>query len=238
MLGNFKHTTIQVEDVKINVKIAGNGKPVLFLHGYPQTHKMWHKVAPKLSETYTVVLTDLRGYGDSSCPIGAVDHSTYSKREMAFDQVHVMRELGFDSFDVVGHDRGARVAHRMALDYPEQVKSCTLLDIAPTHAMYNMTNMEFAKKYYHWFFLIQPSPMPEKLIHAEPNVFFKHIFQSWCKTPGAISEPLMEEYIRYFSRTDIIHSSSKIGNSSPTSIVCNDKWGRNCRQIRYGTLKS
>lgn len=95
----------------------------------------------------------------------------------------------------------------MALDYPEQVKSCTFLDIAPTLAMYNMTNMEFAKKYYHWFFLIQPSPMPEKLISAEPNVFFKHIFQSWSKTPGAISEPLMEEYIRYFSRTDIIHSS-------------------------------
>ena len=155
-------------------RVAGDGPPVLLLHGYPQTHACWHRVAPRLvAAGFTVVLTDLRGYGDSSKPASTPDHATYAKRAMAADQVAVMRALGFDRFAVAGHDRGGRVAHRMALDHPEAVARLAVLDIAPTATMYAQTDMAFATGYYHWFFLIQPAPLPERLIGADPEFYLR-----------------------------------------------------------------
>ena len=139
---------------------------MLLLHGYPETHVMWHKVAPQLARDYTVVCPDLRGYGDSSKPKGLPDHSNYSKRAMALDMVEVMESLGFVAFHVVGHDRGARVAHRMARDHGRRVRTLTVLDISPTLKMYESTNMQFARAYYHWFFLIQEAPLPEQMLKA------------------------------------------------------------------------
>ena len=137
------------------MKVGGDGPPLLLLHGYPQTHAMWHKVAPALARDYTVVCADLRGYGDSSKPRGVPGHANYSKRAMALDMVEVMAALGFVQFHLVGHDRGGRVAHRLARDHGKRVRTLTVLDISPTLKMYESTNMQFAKAYYHWFFLIQ-----------------------------------------------------------------------------------
>src|SRR5258708_8586390 len=145
---------------------GGGGPPVLLLHGYPQTHAMWHKVAPSLARDYTVVCADLRGYGDSSKPRGLPGHSNYSKRAMALDMAEVMESLGYLGFHVVGHDRGGRVAHRLARDFARRVRSLTVIDISPTLKMYQNTTMQFAKAYWHWFFLIQEEPLPEQLLEG------------------------------------------------------------------------
>jgi haloacetate dehalogenase len=155
--------------------IGGAGPPLLLLHGHPQTRAIWHKVAPALAERHTVVAVDLRGYGDSSKPTGAPDHANYSKRAMAADPLAAMRQLGFARFDVLAHDRGARVAHRLALDHPQAVQRLALLDIAPTLAMYEQTGEAFARAYWHWFFLIQPAPLPERLIEADPAAYVRDV---------------------------------------------------------------
>lgn len=160
----FESRRIRASGATINVKVGGDGPPLLLLHGYPQTHAMWHKVAPALARDYTVVCADLRGYGDSSKPRGVPGHANYSKRAMALDMVEVMAALGFARFHLVGHDRGARVAHRLARDHGKRVRTLTVLDISPTLKMYESTNMQFAKAYYHWFFLIQEAPLPEKML--------------------------------------------------------------------------
>ena len=168
----FEQRSIDVdEQVHIHAIIGGSGPPLLLLHGHPQTLAIWHRVAPALAERFTVVAVDLRGYGDSSKPSGTADHSNYCKRVMAQDQMSVMRHLGFDSFDVLAHDRGARVAHRLAVDHPQAVSRLVLLDIAPTLSMYQQTSETFARAYWHWFFLIQPSPLPERLIEADPAAY-------------------------------------------------------------------
>ena len=146
--------------------MGGSGSPVLLLHGYPQTHAMWHKVAPQLARDYTVICADLRGYGDSSKPRGIPGHANYSKRAMALDMAEAMEKLGFARFHVVGHDRGGRVAHRLARDHGRRVQTLTVLDISPTLKMYQSTNMQFAKAYYHWFFLIQEAPLPEQMLEG------------------------------------------------------------------------
>ena len=162
----FVQRKLRTSGATINLVLGGEGPPLLLLHGYPQTHVMWHKVAPQLARDYTVVCPDLRGYGDSSKPRGLPDHSNYSKRAMALDMVEVMESLGFVAFHVVGHDRGARVAHRLARDHGRRVRTLTVLDISPTLKMYESTNMQFAKAYYHWFFLIQEAPLPEKMLSS------------------------------------------------------------------------
>ena len=168
----FEQRSIDVdEQVHIRAIIGGSGPPLLLLHGHPQTLAIWHRIAPVLAERFTVVAVDLRGYGDSSKPSGTADHANYSKRVMAQDQMSVMRHLGFDSFDVLAHDRGARVAHRLAVDHPQAVSRLVLLDIAPTLSMYQQTSETFARAYWHWFFLIQPSPLPERLIEADPAAY-------------------------------------------------------------------
>lgn len=172
----FEYRSIEVDDdIHIAAVVGGAGPPLLLLHGHPQTHAIWHRVAPALAERYTVVAADLRGYGDSSKPIGAADHSSYAKRVMARDQMALMRRLGFERFDVLAHDRGARVAHRLALDHPEAVRRLVLLDVAPTLAMYEQTTQAFARAYWHWFFLIQPAPLPERLIEADPFAYIRDV---------------------------------------------------------------
>ena len=172
----FTQKTVDVgEGVHINCIVGGNGPPLLLLHGHPQTHAIWHRVAPTLARTHTVVAADLRGYGESSKPDTTPDHLPYSKRIMALDQLRLMSALGFDRFDVLAHDRGARVAHRLAADHPEAVQRLAMLDIAPTLAMYAQTTEAFARAYWHWFFLIQPAPLPERLIEADPRAYARDV---------------------------------------------------------------
>jgi haloacetate dehalogenase len=161
--------------IDIHAIVGGSGAPLLLLHGHPQTHAIWHRVAPTLARHFTVVACDLRGYGDSSKPPGDPDHANYSKRTMALDALAVMRALGFDRFSVLAHDRGARVAHRLAGDHPQCVSRMVLLDIAPTLAMYAQTGEAFARAYWHWFFLIQPAPLPERLIEADPGAYVRDV---------------------------------------------------------------
>lgn len=165
---SFVHTD---KDTSVNIacKKGGGGPPILFLHGYPQTHAMWHLVAPRLLSSYTVVLIDLRGYGASSKPASSEDHAAYSKSAMASDCVAVMQSLGYESFYVCAHDRGARVAHQLCVNYPEKVEKAILLDIVPTKTMYAKSNITFATGYFHWYFLIQPEPLPEDMINAAPK---------------------------------------------------------------------
>lgn len=206
MLEGFETQRIDVDGVTIHTRIAGNGPPLLLLHGYPQTHAIWHKIAPRLAERYTVVATDLRGYGDSDCPPTTSDHAPYSKRAMAADQAGVMSALGFDRFSLVGHDRGGRVAHRLARDHSERVERIAVLDIAPTLAMYDQTDMNFATAYYHWFFLIQPADFPERLIGADPEYYLRKKMKGWGRTDGAITDAAFAEYLRCFT-PEVIHAS-------------------------------
>ena len=194
----FDRRDIQVGKVKIHLEVGGSGPPLLLLHGHPQTHVTWHKVAPRLADRFTVVVPDLRGYGDSDKPAGGAGHEAYAKRAMAADQVGVMAALGFDRFGLVGHDRGGRVAHRLALDHPQAVERIAVFDIAPTATMYARTDMAFATRYFWWFFLIQPFPLPERLIAADPEFFLRTHIEGQSKTPGSTSEAVFAEYLRCY----------------------------------------
>lgn len=222
MFEGFENQRIEVSGAEIKVVKGGSGPPLLLLHGYPQTHVMWHKIAPQLAEDFTVVATDLRGYGDSSKPSGGEDHSGYSKREMARDQVEVMERLGFDTFHVAGHDRGGRVSHRMALDHPERVEKLAVLDIAPTHTMYTTTDMEFARAYYHWFFLIQPYDLPETLIGADPEYYLRKKIGQWGRDEEAFTPEAISEYLRCFT-PETIHASCEDYRASASIDLAHDE---------------
>lgn len=216
MFLDFQSLVIQTSEAQINLLKGGKGFPILLLHGYPQTHIMWHKIAPKLAKNFTVITTDLRGYGDSSKPQGNSDHSHYSKRAMAQDQVEVMSQLGYQEFYLIGHDRGARVAHRLTLDYPEKVKKLVVLDIVPTYQMYTTTDQAFATAYYHWFFLIQPSPFPETLISQNPDYFLRHCLHSWSDNFSGFTDEAIAEYLRCFRHLDTIHGTCEDYRASAT----------------------
>lgn len=203
MFSGFRSVRIAHETVQINTVVGGNGPPLLLLHGYPQTHVIWHRIGPRLADKFTVVLTDLRGYGDSSKPAGSPDHANYSKREMARDQVAVMHALGFDRFFLAGHDRGGRVAHRLALDHPERVRRLAVLDIAPTKAMYEQTSMGFARAYFHWFFLVQSAPFPETLINANREFYLRKGLRA---APETFAPRAWAEYVRCFDSATV-HAS-------------------------------
>jgi len=173
--GFEKHRIEVAEGIHIAASVGGSGPPLLLLHGHPQTHSIWHRVTPELARRHTIVAADLRGYGDSSKPEGTASHDNYAKRVMARDQVTLMQALGFRQFDLMAHDRGARVAHRLAVDHPDSVHRLILLDIAPTLAMYEQTTEAFARAYWHWFFLIQPAPLPERLIQADPAGYIRDV---------------------------------------------------------------
>ncbi len=208
----FAHSTVPVgdsgEDIRIHCAHGGEGPPLLLLHGYPQTHAIWHKVAQQLAQHYSVVCADLRGYGDSSKPQGEPDHGNYSKRTMARDQVRLMEALGFTSFAVVGHDRGGRVAHRMARDHRDRVTRLCVLDISPTLAMYEQTSMAFAQAYYHWFFLIQPAPHPERMIGHDPRAYLRWKTGGWGSIGhGHFAPAAYAEYERCYDNPAAIHAT-------------------------------
>ena len=206
MFPDFTNHRLRVNGVEINTVIGGRGPPLLLLHGYPQSHLIWHRVVDELATRFTVVATDLRGYGASEKPVGLADHSNYSKREMAKDQVAVMRKLGFDSFNLCGHDRGARVSHRLAVDYPEAVQRLMLLDISPTLTMYEQTTMEFARAYWWWFFLIQPTPFPESMIAAAPETYLRKKIGWGHAGLSAFTPETYAAYMSYVSDPATMHA--------------------------------
>ncbi|HSW03331.1 alpha/beta fold hydrolase [Aquabacterium sp.] len=202
----FKPRTVEVEPgLQIAARIGGAGPPLLLLHGHPQTHAIWHRVAPALAEHFTVVAADLRGYGDSCKPAGTADHANYAKRRMALDQLTLMQQLGFARFDVLAHDRGARVAHRLAMDHAAAVRRLVLLDIAPTLAMYEQTSEAFARAYWHWFFLIQPAPLPERLIEADPAAYVRDVMGRRSAGLAPFDRRALAEYQRCLALPGAAH---------------------------------
>ncbi len=222
MFEGFTKQTITVDGVDIFCRVGGEGPPLLMLHGYPQTHVMWHKVVPELSKHFTCVCPDLRGYGASAKPPTTADHAPYSKRVMAADMIGVMKALGFDTFRVVSHDRGSRVAHRMALDWPEQVERMVILDIAPTREMYAGTTDSFARTYWHWFFLIQPAPLPEDAILADPEAFVRRKCGSWGSGGEALTEEALQAYVEGFSDPATIHAACEDYRAAATIDIEHD----------------
>lgn len=196
MLEAFEPFDVLRYGVRLHGRVAGQGAPLLLLHGHPQTHCMWHRVAPALAQRHRVVLMDLRGYGDSGRPVPDALHHAHSKREMAADARAVMAELGHSRFQVLAHDRGARVAHRLAMDFPQAVERVMLLDVAPTLAMYEHTSQAFATAYWHWFFLIQPPPLPEALIESDPVRYLRSVMGKRHAGLGAFSPEALAEYER------------------------------------------
>ena len=204
---NFKAERIRANGVDIQVNWAGNGPPLLLLHGYPESHLMWHRVAPELTKDFTVVVPDLRGYGDSGKPPSAPDHLPYSKRVTAQDQAEVMTVLGFQEFFVAGHDRGGRVAHRLTLDHAARVKKLAVLDIAPTLKVFETVNQRVATSYFHWFFLIQPYDFPERMIGRDPRDYLLSRMTSWGSKQDAFPQEVLDEYLRCFSDPACIHAT-------------------------------
>ena len=205
MFETFRTLDLDVGETTIHVRMGGAGPPLLLLHGHPQTHAMWHKVAPELAGHFTVVAADLRGYGDSGKPPTTPEHEPYSKRAMARDMVAVMRALGFERFAVAGHDRGGRVGYRMALDHPERVEKLAVLDIVPTGEMYRRAEMSFAMGYWHWFFLPQPYDFPERLIGADPDHFYLER-QGALSISGLFAPEALAEYRRCWRDPATIHA--------------------------------
>jgi haloacetate dehalogenase len=203
MFDNFIHKRIKTPKTEINLVQGGSGYPVLLLHGYPQTHVCWHLVAPILAQHFTVVCPDLRGCGDSGKPPGDTEHLNYSKRIMAEDQVDVMQRLGFEEFAVVGHDRGARIAHRMTLDHQEKITKLALLDIIPTSTAFANVNKEMATAAFNWFFSIQPDGLPERLIGAEPVFYLNYCLDHWAGAKSAFAAQAIAEYQRCFDKETI-----------------------------------
>ncbi len=207
MFEGFERRRITANGVELNLVTAGSGPPLLLLHGYPQTHAMWHRIAPRLAEDFTVVAADLRGYGASEKPRGDKDHVAYSKRTLALDQVELMRALGFERFAVAGHDRGARVAYRMALDHPERVQKLAVLDVIPTYVMFANVNKAMALGTYHWFFLAQPYDLPEHLIGGDPEYFIRHTLGGWAGKLDAFAPEALQQYIDAFRDPACIHAT-------------------------------
>jgi len=221
MFKKFKDHFIKVQRGKIFCKIGGYGKPLLLLHGYPQNHYMWHKIADKLTENFKVIIPDLRGYGRSMTPRGDKAHINYSKREMAKDMFQVMKKLKHKKFFLSGHDRGARVAHRLARDYRSSVLALSILDICPTLDMYNSTNKDFATGYFHWFFLIQPYDFPEQMIKKNPKLWLRNCLKKW--SGGFNFKDVEHHYLKYFKKLSHIHSSCEDYRAGATIDLEHDK---------------
>jgi haloacetate dehalogenase len=223
--------------VRIRARVGGNGAPVLLVHGYPQTHAIWHRMAAPLAARFRVVAVDLRGYGDSSKPPTTADHAPYSKRVMAQDLVDVMDRLGLGAFHLVGHDRGGRVGHRLALDHPARVLSLTVLDISPTLTIYEATDLAFARAYYHWFFLIQPAPLPERLIGADPELFLREKLRGSSQGRWPFDEAAFAEYLRCFRDPATLHASCEDYRAAASIDLEHDRADREAgRRVRCPVL--
>jgi haloacetate dehalogenase len=227
----FKTERITTPGALINTVYGGNpaGAPLLLLHGIPETHVCWRKVARALARDHFVVMTDLRGYGDSSKPPGGGDHFAYSKKVMAQDQVAVMRNLGFEKFALVGHDRGGRTAHRLAIDYPEALTKLVILDIVPTYLLYQQITQEFATIFYHWFLLVQPPPFPETVVENSAEYFLKCTLL-WLggnkltdPLPDWIGPTVFQEYLRTFRQPDTIHAICEDYRAAASIDLAHDK---------------
>ena len=203
--GFAPHRIATPDGQHIHALVGGSGPPLLLLHGHPQTSAIWHKVAPVLAQHFTLVLADLRGYGDSAKPVGSADHAQYSKRTMAADMLAVMQHLGHARFAVLAHDRGARVAHRLAADHHDAVSRLALLDVAPTLAMYEQTSDAFARAYWHWFFLIQPAPLPERLIEADPAAYIGDVMGRRSAGLAPFDARALAEYTRCLALPGTAH---------------------------------
>ena len=206
MFEGFTRSEIKTSGARIVTVRGGNGPPLLLMHGNPFTHASWHKIAPRLAQEFTVVATDLRGYGDSSKPPSQPDHANYSFRAMALDNVEVMKSLGFDRFMVAGHDRGARVTHRMCLDHPEKVIRASIHDIIPQHRLFNNMTQAWATGAYHWFFMIQAAPMPETLMSADPDFFITKKLSKTAQGLSFFGKEALAEYKRCFRNPETIHA--------------------------------
>jgi haloacetate dehalogenase len=222
MFDGFELRDVATRGTSIRVRIGGGGPPLLLLHGYPQTHAMWHRVAPTLAERCTVVCADLRGYGDSGKPASDPDHATYSKRATAHDMVEVMTALGFARFRLAEHDRGGRVAHRLALDHPARLESVAVLDIVPTRTVFRATTQALATAYYHWFFLSQPYDLPERLIGADPVYYLRRKLGAWAALERFAPEALAE-YQRCFSEPAVIHASCEDYRAAASIDLAHDE---------------
>lgn len=214
-----------LNDIMLRVAMGGRGDkaPLLMVHGHPHTHVIWRKVAPALAKDRQVILVDLRGYGDSTKPESTPDHRPYSKREMARDLQLLLQSLAVKQCDFVGHDRGGRVGHRFALDWPELVRKAAFIDIAPTATMYERTDKEFATRYFWWFFLIQPEPFPEKLINFDPEYFLRHHIKGQLKIEGALEENVFQEYLRSYRNPETIHAICEDYRAAATIDLADDK---------------
>ena len=220
MFKGFKKKFVKVNKGKIFCRIGGKGPPLLLLHGYPQTHVMWHKTANELAKSFTIIVADLRGYGSSFVLKSDNKHINYSKREMAKDMVQLMDKLGFNKFCIAGHDRGGRVAHRLARDYRKKVIAMSVLDICPTLDMYELTDRNFAKAYFHWFFLIQPKWLPERMIESDPKKWMKNCLDKWS---GNSKFGRAEEiYLKAFKQKKRIHATCEDYRASATIDLKHD----------------
>lgn len=206
MFEGFSKRRVATGDAELNVVLGGAGPPLLLLHGFPQTHAMWHKVAPVLAEHFSLVLPDLRGYGDSQGPPPDPEHRHYSKRVMAQDMVALMSALGHERFLLAGHDRGGRVAYRLALDHPERVSRLAAVDIIPTLDVWDGMGMAAALSTYHWLFLAQPAPLPERLIGNDPDYYLHHLLARWAGNRDALDPKAVAEYERCFRKPSVIEA--------------------------------
>jgi len=233
MFEGFELTMVDTGEAVIRVRHGGSGPPLLLLHGHPQTHVMWHKIAPRLARDFTVVAADLTGYGDSSKPPTTADHMPYSKRAMARDQVAVMQHLGFEQFFVAGHDRGGRCAYRMALDHPDRVRKLAVLDIIPTGEAFRRADMRFGLEFWMWFFLAQPAPLPERLIGADPDLFYLRLLE---QARDHITPDALDDYLRCLRNPETIHAMCEEYRAAATLDYACDEADRGTRRIACPVL--
>lgn len=215
--------------ITLRVATGGKGKPLLLLHGHPQNHLTWRKIAQQLAKDYYVILPDLRGYGDSDKPPSDKTHRPYSKRVMAEDISLLIEALGLEHVAFIGHDRGARVGHRLALDHPKKVSCCVFIDIAPTATMYASTNKDFATRYFWWFFLIQPYPLPETMIGHDPGLFLRKHIEGQLKIPGATEPSIFNDYLRCYQSEAMIHAVCEDYRAASTIDLEDDEQDRHKR---------
>jgi haloacetate dehalogenase len=237
MFEGFEKQRVATRNAHLFVVSGGSGPPLLLLHGYPQTHTMWHAVAERLHGSFSLIVPDLRGYGDSTGPGPDVEHVNYSKRAMAEDMVDLMTKLGHQRFLVAGHDRGGRVAYRLALDHPDKVVRLAVLDIVPTYDVWDRMDGRAAMRGYHWQFLAQPAPLPERMIGRDPDFYARHLLDRWAGRREALEPAAVGEYLRHFRKASVIQASCEDYRAGATIDLEHDRADREAgRKIGCPTL--